>query len=150
MPSRWSWRSGAISTSPLRPTNGAAPAQSVPVSAVPPAKVEYLFEPDKAVPLGGPFKVYLLGDGAEPRVQLAFTPPGDEQKVTLVLVNRQQGGAISFEYNLAIRVDKSKDEKQDATKDDFIAASANIENLDPGADGYPYIDAVELVGVNPE
>jgi F-type H+-transporting ATPase subunit gamma len=32
---------------PLRPTNGAAPAQTAPVSAVPAARVEYIFEPDK-------------------------------------------------------------------------------------------------------
>lgn len=80
-----------------------------------------VFEPgaaDKAVPPAGPFKVEVLGEGAEPRVQLAFAAPGDEQKATIVLVNRQMNSLQSFEYSLAIRVDKPKDEKAKDDKKD--------------------------------
>ncbi len=66
---------------------------------------------DKAFPPGAPPKIELLGAGNAPRVHLA-PAPADEQKETVSVTVRLQGGAIPVEYGLALKVDKPKDEKK--------------------------------------
>ena len=66
---------------------------------------------DKAFPPGSPAKIELLAAGGAPRVRLA-PAPADEQKETVSVTVRLQGGAIPVEYGLALKVDKPKDEKK--------------------------------------
>jgi hypothetical protein len=68
---------------------------------------------DKAFPAGAAPKVDVIAEGKEPRVLLS-PAPGDEQKETVSVTLRIQGGAIPVEYALALKVDKPKDDKKAA------------------------------------
>jgi hypothetical protein len=70
---------------------------------------------DKALPLGSPPKVELLNAGGTPKVRLA-PAPADEQKETVSVTVRLQGGAIPVEYGLALKVEKPKDDKKEGPK----------------------------------
>lgn len=87
---------------------------------------------DKAQPLGAPPKVEVLGEGAEPRVLLATAPPS-EQQVRLLTGYRmgQQGSLPPFDFTLAIKSAKGKDEKADAPQ--IVAKVVAVEI--PGASG---------------
>jgi len=66
---------------------------------------------DKAQAPGAPAKVAVLDAGKEPRVRLA-PAPGDEQRETVSLTVRLNGGAIPVDYSLGLKLDKPKDEKK--------------------------------------
>jgi hypothetical protein len=72
---------------------------------------------DKILAPGAPAKVELLGDGADPKVQLAYAPEG-EQKVTASVTFRNQGRPLAFDYTLNVKIDKPKDKPKDDKKAD--------------------------------
>lgn len=72
---------------------------------------------DKAQAAGAPAKFALLEPGKEPRVRLV-SAPAEEQKETVSLTVRLNGGAIPVEYALGLKIDRPKDEKKDDKKTD--------------------------------
>lgn len=112
--------------------SGHAPAAKAPGDGPPEAG---FFPPggaDKAQPPGAPPKVEVLGEGAEPKVLLATAPPA-EQQVRLLTGYRmgQQGSLPPFDFTLAIKSAKGKDEKVDAPQ--IVAKVVAIEI--PGVGG---------------
>ncbi len=87
---------------------------------------------DKAQAPGAPAKVELLGEGSEPRVLLTSAPPA-EQQATLLTGYRmgQQGSLPPFDFALAIKSSKGKDEKVDGAQVVAKVVSVDI----PGAGG---------------
>lgn len=66
---------------------------------------------DKVIAAGAPAKVELLGEGAEPRVSLAYAPTDGEQKGSISVALRQQGRGAPVDYTLALKIDKPKGDK---------------------------------------
>lgn len=87
---------------------------------------------DKAQPPGAPPKVEVLGEGAEPRVLLTTAPPGEQQARLLTGYRMgQQGSLPPFDFTLAIKSTKGKDEKVDAPQ--IVAKVVAVEI--PGVGG---------------
>jgi len=94
-----------------------APAQGKPGDGPPDKGVFAAGAADKILPTGAPAKVELLGEGADPKVALGYTPEG-EQKVTASIAFRQQGRGLSFDYTLNVKIDKPKDKPKEDKKPD--------------------------------
>ncbi|MEO5727680.1 MAG: hypothetical protein ABI134_06570 [Byssovorax sp.] len=85
---------------------------------------------DKAQPPGAPPKVEVLDEGAEPKVLLT-TAPSSEQQVQVAASYRLGQQGTPFEFSLAIKSAKGKDEKVDAPQ--IVAKVVSIEI--PGMSG---------------
>src|SRR6185437_10239719 len=85
---------------------------------------------DKAFPPGTPAKVELINAGGNPKVRLAPAPM-DEQKETVSVTVRLQGGAIPVEYGLALKVEKPKDEKKEGPKAWHVVGKVAAISLAP-------------------
>jgi hypothetical protein len=70
-------------------------------------------EADKRQPKGAPPKIDMLGEGTDPKAQLALKPDGPEQKTTIT-VGMRLGQAVrlpSVEWALSIKPEKAKGDK---------------------------------------
>ena len=94
---------------------------------------------DKAQPLGAPVKIEVLSDGADPKVQLALAPSG-EQQVRVLSGYRaggpQQGGLPVFDYNVSLKVEKPKGKDDKDAKPESMQVVAKVTSVTiPGAAG---------------
>jgi hypothetical protein len=81
---------------------------------------------DKVLAPGAPAKVELLGEGADPKVLLAYAPGDAEQIETVSIMVRTQGGALPLDCTLALKVDKPKADKAKDDKAPPAAAGSRV------------------------
>ena len=93
---------------------------------------------DKVLAVGAPAKVELLGEGADPKVNLVYAPGDEEQKEAVSLVVRMQGGGIPLEYSLAVKLDKPKADKGKA------------EAPPAPASGFRVVAKIAGIGIGPQ
>ena len=93
-----------------------------------------IFEPgaaDKVFAAGAPAKVELLGDGADPKIALAYAPSDKEQRATVSAAFRMNGRGLPLDYSVSAKIDKPKDDKKDAAAGHRVIVTIAGVNLSP-------------------
>lgn len=85
---------------------------------------------DKVHAIGAAPKIEVLGEGADPKITLAYAPSEAEQKVNVSVAFRMNGRGVPLDYVLSVKPEKSKDKKDPAAGTRVVATVSGL-NLSP-------------------